>query len=96
MHNLQPIEKRSAACKLIVFSPQEMQQMENHKRLIYEQRYQIHALNKTGTSQTAIANIIGVSQPTISRGLKRNTGLNGYQHQQPAPHQSTPCHPHKA
>ncbi len=56
--------------------------MENHKQLIYEQRCQIHALKKTGISQTTIANIIGVSQPTISRELKRNTGLNGYRHQQ--------------
>jgi IS30 family transposase len=56
--------------------------MENHKQLIYEQRCQIHALKKTEISQADIAKIIGVSQSTISREFKRNTGLNGYRHQQ--------------
>ena len=56
--------------------------MKNHMQLIYGQRCQIHALKKTGISQTAMAKIVGVSQPTISRELKRNTGLNGYRHQQ--------------
>ncbi len=56
--------------------------MKNHKQLIYTQRCQIYALKKTGISQTDIAEIIGVSQPTISRELKRNTGGKGYRHQQ--------------
>ena len=56
--------------------------MKSNKQLIDVQRCQIYALKKTGISQTAIAKIIGVSQPTISRELKRNTGLKGYRHQQ--------------
>jgi IS30 family transposase len=56
--------------------------MKNHKQLIYEQRCQIHALKKTEISQADMAKIVGVSQSTISRELTRNTGLNGYRHQQ--------------
>ena len=56
--------------------------MKNYKQLVYEQRCQIYALKKTGISQTAIANIVGVDQATICRELKRNIGLNGYRHQQ--------------
>ena len=49
--------------------------MKSHKQLIYEQRCQIHALKKTGISQTAMAKIVGLSQPTISRELKRNMSI---------------------
>ena len=59
-----------------------MTAMKTHKQLIYDQRCQIYALKKTGISQTDIAKIVGVSQPTISREFKRNTGGNGYRHQQ--------------
>jgi IS30 family transposase len=33
-------------------------------------------------SQTSIAKILEITQPTVSRELKRNTGLKGYRHQQ--------------
>ena len=56
--------------------------MQSHKQLVYGKRCKIHALKKTGISQTAMAKIVGMSQPTISRELKRNTGLNGYSHLQ--------------
>lgn len=56
--------------------------MSSYKQLTYEQRCQIEALNKSGFSQQAIGNCVGVSQPTISRELKRNTGEREYRHQQ--------------
>jgi len=56
--------------------------MKTYNQLTYGERCQIYVLNKTGNTQTAIANTIGVSQSTISRELKRNTGLRGYRHQQ--------------
>jgi IS30 family transposase len=39
-------------------------------------------LNKTGNTQAEIAAAVGTSQPTISRELRRNSGLRGYRHQQ--------------
>ena len=48
--------------------------MKQYKQLTEAQRYQIYALKKAETSQVEIALIIGVSAPTISRELKRNTG----------------------
>lgn len=56
--------------------------MKTYKQLTYEQRCQIYALKKIGRSQTAIAELLKVTQPTISRELKRNTGLKGYRYQQ--------------
>ena len=56
--------------------------MENYKQLIYEQRCQIQALKKTGITQKSIGEIIGVSQSTVSRELRRNTGFKGYRHKQ--------------
>jgi IS30 family transposase len=56
--------------------------MSNCKQLTYEQRCQIYALKKTQISQQQIADAVGVSQPTISRELKRNTGGNGYRFSQ--------------
>ena len=56
--------------------------MKAYKQLTYEQRCQLYALNKTGFSQQMIALEIGVSQPTISRELKRNTGNRGYRYKQ--------------
>jgi IS30 family transposase len=55
--------------------------MKTYNQLTYSERCQIYVLNKTGNTQTAIANTIGVSQSTISRELKRNTGLPDYRHQ---------------
>ena len=56
--------------------------MSNYKQLTYEQRCQIEALNKSGMTQQEIADMLGMSQPTISRELKRNRGERGYRHKQ--------------
>ena len=49
-----------------------------YKQLSYEQRIEIFALLKAGLNQTKIADLIGTSKSTISREIKRNTGLKGY------------------
>lgn len=54
----------------------------SNKQLTHGQRYQIEALLKTGMTQKAIAQKIGVHPSTIGRELKRNTGLRGYRNQQ--------------
>ena len=54
----------------------------NYKQLSYEQRCEIYALLKAGLNQTKIAKIVGVSKSTISREMKRNTGLKGYRPKQ--------------
>ena len=56
--------------------------MQKYKQLTYEQRCQIYALNKSGKGQKDIAILIGVSQSTISRELKRNSGKRGYRFKQ--------------
>jgi IS30 family transposase len=56
--------------------------MGTYQQLTYEQRCQISALNKSGCGQRAIADIIGSTQPTVSRELARNTGARGYRHKQ--------------
>ena len=56
--------------------------MSDYKQLTYEQRCQIEALKKSGMIQQQIADTVGVSQSTISRELRRNTGLRGYRHKQ--------------
>lgn len=54
----------------------------SYQQLTYEQRCQISALKKRGSSQREIAAIIGTSQSTISRELMRNTGQKGYRYKQ--------------
>ena len=56
--------------------------MQSYTQLTSEQRYQIYALLKTEHTQTEIAGIVGVNEPTISRELRRNTGGRGYQPKQ--------------
>lgn len=56
--------------------------MSDYRQLTYEQRCQIEALKKSGLSQQAIADLLGIHQSTVSRELSRNTGLRGYRHQQ--------------
>ena len=56
--------------------------MKLYKQLTYEQRCQIYALNKRDMSQQDIADAVGVSQPTISRELRRNAGERGYRYKQ--------------
>ena len=54
--------------------------MNTYKQLTYEQRCQIYVLNKSAMSQQAIADTVGVTQPTISRELRRNAGERGYRY----------------
>ncbi|TXL03434.1 IS30 family transposase, partial [Methylococcaceae bacterium CS1] len=56
--------------------------MNQYKQLTEGQRYQISALLKVETLQKDIALILGVSPPTISRELDRNTGKRGYRPKQ--------------
>ena len=58
----------------------------NYKQLIYEQRVEIYALLKADLNQAKIAKIVGVSKSTISREIKRNTGLKGYRPKQANEH----------
>ena len=51
-------------------------------RLTEGERYQVYALKKAGLTQCAIADEICVNKSTISRELKRNTGLRGYRPKQ--------------
>jgi len=53
-----------------------------YKQLTYEHRVKIHVLLKAGHNQTKIAELIGVSKSTVSREIKRNTGLKGYRPKQ--------------
>lgn len=45
-------------------------------------RCQIYALKKRNLSQSAIAHELGISQSTVSRELKRNSGKRGYRYKQ--------------
>lgn len=56
--------------------------MRVYKQLTQAQRYQLYALKKTNISQAQMAKIIGVSQSTVSREFKRNTGLRNYRPKQ--------------
>ena len=49
-----------------------------YKQLTQEQRYQIQALLKANHNQTQIAMILECDKSTISREIRRNTGLRGY------------------
>jgi len=52
--------------------------MRNYQQLAREQRYQIYLLKKVGFTQSAIAEQLEVDPSTISRELRRNSGLKGY------------------
>ena len=56
--------------------------MRSYSQLTEEQRYQIYEDRTQGLSQTDIAKNIGVNKSTISRELKRNSGLRGYRPRQ--------------
>jgi len=56
--------------------------MNHYTQLTQDLRYQIYALKKAGFLQVEIAHEIGVNKSTISRELKRNSGLRGYRPQQ--------------
>ena len=53
-----------------------------YHHLTTDERCQIYALKSTGSLQKEIARHLGVSEPTISRELKRNSGQKGYRHKQ--------------
>ena len=52
------------------------------KHLTYEQRCQLHALDRQNLTQEAIADKIGSNQSVVSRELRRNRGLRGYRFKQ--------------
>lgn len=56
--------------------------MRRYSQLTEEQRYQIYEYRTQGISQADIAEKIGVHKSTVSRELKRNTGLRGYRPRQ--------------
>jgi IS30 family transposase len=56
--------------------------MRTYQQLTYEQRCQIWAFKNSEFSQRKIADLIGVSQSTISRELNRNKGQKGYRYKQ--------------
>src|SRR5271157_1572378 len=56
--------------------------MSKYRRIRYEDRCQIYALSKRGTSQESIARILGVSQSAVSREMRRNRGQRGYRFKQ--------------
>ncbi len=56
--------------------------MRAYHRLTEEARIEIYALKKAGFNQTEIANQIGVHKTTVSREVRRNTGLRGYRPKQ--------------
>ena len=51
-------------------------------QLTQEERYQIHALLKAGHAQSETAMILSRTTSTISREIRRNTGLCGYRPKQ--------------
>ena len=56
--------------------------MKKYTQLTEVQRYQIEALKKAKKNQKEIAVIVGVSASTISREIRRNSGLRGYRPRQ--------------
>lgn len=56
--------------------------MSAYRRLTYEDRCQIYALNKQGITQSVIASMLCVNQSAISRELQRNRGERGYRFKQ--------------
>ena len=48
--------------------------MRNYKQLSQAQRYQIEILKKAGKNQKEIAELLGVSESTISRELNTESG----------------------
>lgn len=56
--------------------------MKGYTQLTQAQRYQIHILMKAEHTQTEVAELLDVDKSTISRELRRNSGLRGYRPQQ--------------
>lgn len=53
-----------------------------YKQITYEQRVEINVLLKTDCNLSRIAEFINVNKSTLSREIKRNTGLKGYRPKQ--------------
>ena len=76
--------------------------MNKYRRIKYEDRCQIYALSKRGSSQESIAEVLGVSQSAVSWEIQRNRGQRGYRFKQaeaksprgPAGNRSTPGRRH--
>lgn len=54
----------------------------DYHHLTYDERCQIYALNKSGINQSKIADQLKVSRSTVSREIRRNSGLKGYRYKQ--------------
>jgi len=54
----------------------------SYKHLSLEERHYIEIQKRMGESANTIAAALNRSQPTITREIKRNTGLRGYRHNQ--------------
>jgi len=54
----------------------------NYSQLAEYERYQIYSLKKAGHTQVEIAELLGRHPATISRELRRNSGLRGYRPRQ--------------
>lgn len=54
----------------------------SYKQLTLERRYEIKAYMQAGFSKSEIAGFIGVHKSTITREIRRNTGLRGYRPRQ--------------
>jgi IS30 family transposase len=53
-----------------------------YHHLTTEERCQIYALKSTGMAQKGIAKHLGISESTVSREIKRNSGQRGYRYKQ--------------
>ena len=56
--------------------------MRTYRRITYEDRCQIYAVQTAGITQAEISKALGFSHGTVSRELARNTGQRGYRFQQ--------------
>ena len=56
--------------------------MSKYRRIKYEDRCQIYALSKRGSSQESISEVLVVSQSAVSREMHRNRGQRGYRFKQ--------------
>lgn len=51
---------------------------QKYKHLTQDERYSIERMRKAGYKQNAIAELLGRSEGTISREVRRNIGERGY------------------
>jgi len=56
--------------------------MRQYRPLTEEDRIEIYAMEQAGKKQNQLAGALGVHPSTISRELRRNTGLRGYRPKQ--------------